>query len=483
MGHIYKAIVIGAGITGLACAFRLRQLGIPALLLEASNQAGGLISSLRRNGFLFEAGPQGPRFPQPVWTLVRELKLENEFVPGDPKAKRYILRDGRLHLAPLSPMSLLSTNLLSMHSKYRLLSEALRHTRPPPTEESLAEFVARKFGAEVSDYLVDPFVSTLFFSDAQKLGMLSAFPALVEWERSTGSLVRGAIRAYKSKKAKKDGTSAASAARKASQTEANEKLRVTDSLPTLGSFKNGMGTLIDRLAKELKDELRLESPVESLLIDREDTLRDHSAWKVRARGLEEFCTDAVVLALPAYAAATLLQPSAPQLSSLLSAIEHAPMNVVASAYHRNQVRHPLDGFGFMVPRKEGLHTVCTIWNSSVFPGRAPEGSVLMTSFSAGESHDDLMNASERVLAQTVEAENAKILGITGTPIDHAVWKYPRALPQYTIGHAQRVQAIAAALHEFPGLYLAGNYLNGRSIGDCAASGFQAADTLHSHMRT
>jgi len=143
MGHIYKAIVIGAGITGLACAFRLRQLGIPALLLEASNQAGGLISSLRRNGFLFEAGPQGPRFPQPVWTLVRELKLENEFVPGDPKAKRYILRDGRLHLAPLSPMSLLSTNLLSMHSKYRLLSEALRHTRPPPTEESLAEFAPR----------------------------------------------------------------------------------------------------------------------------------------------------------------------------------------------------------------------------------------------------------------------------------------------------------------------------------------------------
>src|ERR1700693_2635837 len=482
MGHIYKAIVIGAGITGLACAFRLRQLGIPALLLEASNQAGGMISSLRRNGFLFEAGPQGPRFPQPVWTLVRELKLENEFVAGDPKAKRYILRDGCLHLAPLSPMSLLSTSLLSIHSKYRLLSEALRHTHPPATEESLAEFVARKFGAEVSDYLVDPFVSTIFFSDPRKLGMLSAFPALVDWERTTGSVVRGAIRAYKSKKSKKDGTSAASAARKASPTDANEKLRVTDSLPTLGSFKNGMGTLTGRLAKELKDELLLESPVESLLIDRQDTLRGQSAWKVRARGPGEFRADAVVLALPAYAAASLLQQSAPQLASLLSAIEHPPINVVASAYHRNQVRHPLDGFGFMVPRKEGLHTVCTIWNSSLFPGRAPEGSVLLTSFAAGESAD-LINASEHVLAQTVEAENARILGITGEPIDRAVWKYPRALPPLTIGHAQRVHAITAALNEFPGLYLAGNYLNGRSIGDCAASGFQAADNLHSHMRT
>jgi protoporphyrinogen/coproporphyrinogen III oxidase len=482
MGHIYKAIVIGAGLTGLACAFRLRQLGIPALLLEASNQAGGLISSLKRNGFLFEAGPQGPRFPQPVWTLVRELNLENEFLHGDPTAKRYILRDGRLHLAPLSPMSLLRTNLLSIHSKYRLLSEALRHTHPPATEESLAEFVTRKFGAEVSDYLVDPFVSTIFFSDARKLGMLSAFPALVEWERNRGSVVRGAIRAYKSKKSKKDGTAAATVDGKASSTDANESLRVTDALPTLGSFKNGMGTLTQRLAEKLKHELRLESPVESLLIDREETLRNHSAWTIRTQSLEEFRADAVVLALPAYAAASLLQQSAPQLASLLSAIEHAPMNVVASAYHRNQVRHPLDGFGFMVPRKESLHTVCTIWNSSLFPGRAPEGSVLMTSFAVNES-DHLFNASEQVLAQTVEAENAKVLGITGEPIDRAVWKYPRALPQYTIGHAQRVQAIAAALNEFPGLYLAGNYLNGRSIGDCAASGFQAADTLHSHMRT
>ena len=169
---------------------------------------------------------------------------------------------------PFLRSSLLRTNLLSMHSKYRLLSEALRHTHPPATEESLAEFVTRKFGAEVSDYLVDPFVSTIFFSDPQKLGMLSAFPALVDWERTTGSLVRGAIRAYKSKKSTKDGTSATSADRKASPTDANEKLRVTDSLPTLGSFKNGMGTLTERLAKELKDELRLESPVESLLIDR-----------------------------------------------------------------------------------------------------------------------------------------------------------------------------------------------------------------------
>jgi protoporphyrinogen/coproporphyrinogen III oxidase len=482
MGHIYKAIVIGAGITGLACAFRLRQLGIPALLLEASSQAGGLISSLRRNGFLFEAGPQGPRFPQPVWTLVRELKLENEFLPGDPKAKRYILRDGRLHLAPLSPMSLLRTNLLSRHSKYRLLSEAIRHSQPPATEESLAEFVARKFGDEVSDYLVDPFISTIFFSDPRKLGMLSAFPALVEWEHSTGSLVRGAIRAYKSKKSERAGTVVASGDRNPSPADANEKLRVTDALPTLGSFKNGMGTLTERLADELKDELRLDSPVDSLFFDREEALRDRPAWNIRARGLEEFRADAVVLALPAYAAASLLQPSAPQLSSLLSAIEHAPINVVASAYHRSQVRHPLDGFGFMVPRKEGLHTVCTIWNSSLFPGRAPEGSVVMTSFADGES-DYLMNAFEHVLAQTVEAENARILGITDPPIDRAAWKYPRALPQYTVGHAQRVQAIAAARNEFPGLYLAGNYLTGRSIGDCAATGFQAADTLHSHMRT
>jgi protoporphyrinogen/coproporphyrinogen III oxidase len=170
------------------------------------------------------------------------------------------------------------------------------------------------------------------------------------------------------------------------------------------------------------------------------------------------------------------------LAALLVGIEHAPMGVVSSAYDRKQVQHALDGFGFMVPRREGLHTVCTFWNSSLFPGHAPRGSVLMTSF-VRTDNGGLMTASYDVFAQMVEAENAKILGISGAPIERTVWRYPRALPQYNVGHVQRVKEIREAESALPGLCLAGNYLTGRSIGDCVESGFQAAEKLRSPMRS
>jgi protoporphyrinogen/coproporphyrinogen III oxidase len=471
-------VVIGGGMSGLACAFRLRQLGIPALVLEASKQAGGVISTIRRNGFLFEGGPQCPRFPASVWTLVRELNLQGEFLAGDPRAKRYILRDGRLHLAPFSPGALLSTSLVSAQSKYRLLSEALRNSCPPANEESLAEFVERKFGAEVLNYLVDPFVSTVFLGDARKMGMESAFPALVEWERSRGSVARGAIHAYKSKRAASASDSGSS---RADSNAKDGNLYVTDALPTLGTFRGGMGTLPEKLAEKLGEDICLGTKVESVAPVPGGTGGGESGWRVRLCGGEEFTAEAVVSALPAYAAAPLLQQTASQLGSLLAAIEHAPMAVVSSAYNRTEVRHPLDGFGFMVPRREGLRTICTFWNSSLFPGKAPEGMVLMTTF-AGVEEVGLTEASDDELAQALEAENAKILGITGASLDRAVWKYPRALPQYNVGHAQRVRRIREALGGLPGLFLAGNYLTGRSIGDCADSGFQAAEKVRSHIR-
>ena len=479
MGHIYKAVIIGGGLSGLACAFRLRQLGIRALVLEASGQAGGMVSTVRRNGFVFEAGPQSPRFPQSVWTIVHELKLESEFVAGDPKAKRYIFRDGRLHLAPFSPGGLLTTRLVGPQSKYRLLSEALRSSHPPAKEESLAEFVQRKFGGEVLDYLVDPFVSTVFLGDAHKMGMESAFPSLVEWERSRGSVVRGAIRAYKSKR---DAKASGGGSSRGDANARQRSLYVTDALPSLGSFKGGMGTLPERLAEKLGEDVRFGAKVESVVAVRNGNGGTESGWRVRVCGGEEFTTEALVLAVPAYAAASLLEQRAPKLSGLLAAIEHAPMSVISSAYDRKQVRHALDGFGFMAPRREGLHTICTFWNSSLFPGHAPKGKVLMTSFAGGEA-GGLMEASENEIAQTVEAENAGILGITGVPIDRTIWKFPRALPQYNVGHADRVSSIREALSGLPGLCLAGNYLTGRSIGDCAEAGFQAAEKVRTHIQS
>jgi oxygen-dependent protoporphyrinogen oxidase len=190
VGYTHKVVVVGAGISGLVCAVRLKQRGIHALVLESENRAGGLIATIRRNGILFEGGPQCPRFPESVWRLVRELGLEREFVAGDKRAKRYILRHGILHPSPFSPTGLLTTRLLGFGSKFRILTEALRRSRPPAHEESLAEFIKRKFDSDVLDNLIDPFISTIFLGDPDRMGMESAFPALVDWERRKGSVVR-----------------------------------------------------------------------------------------------------------------------------------------------------------------------------------------------------------------------------------------------------------------------------------------------------
>ncbi|MGB9431547.1 MAG: protoporphyrinogen oxidase [Candidatus Acidiferrum sp.] len=468
MGYTEKVAVIGAGISGLSCAYRLRQLGIPSLVLEARDRPGGVIGTIRRNGFLFETGPQCPRFPPSVWRVVRELNLENKFVPGDPKAKRYILRHGRLHLAPFSPKGLLATRLVGLGSKFRILTEAFRSSSPPRYEESLAEFVQRKFGLEVLENLVDPLISTIFLGDSRKMGMESAFPALVEWERKQGSLVRGAIRSRKSRQ--NAATSDVSSAPSGPSGNRNT-LHVTDGLPSLGSFMSGMGTLPEKLAEGSQPEIRYKAQIESIAPLQNGNGAPNTTWEIGLANGEKVIADNLVLAVPAYVAARLLASSVPHLASQLRAIEYAPMCAVSCAYDRSKVAHSLDGFGFMIPRRESSQAFCTFWNSSLFPQRAPEGKVLLTSFAR-------MGTSEEECRRTVEVENARILGITGDPVDRVVWKDSRALPQYNVGHARRVAEMHSILRAIPNLYVTGNFLRGRSIGDCVECAFLAAEELH-----
>jgi oxygen-dependent protoporphyrinogen oxidase len=480
VGYKEKVIVIGAGISGLACAHRLKQLGLRPRVLEATERSGGLINTVRREGFLFETGPQFPRFPPSVWQLVRDLNLEREFVAGDSKAKRYIFRRGRLHLTPFSPGGLIKTQLLGLKSKLRILGEPFGYSRPPDREESLAEFVQRKFGTEVLDNLVDPIISTIFLGDARKMGMESAFPALVEWERNRGSLVRGALYARKSKR---DAAKSGGASRPPTfHSNGNASLRVTDSLPTLGSFRSGMATLPERLAEELRGEITYKAAVESIALSRENDGESKPAWQVCLSCGEQITAEYLVLAVPAHVGARLLEPNVPQLALQLKTIEYAPIFVVSSAYERSKVANRLDGFGFMVPRSEGLNTICTFWNSSLFGGRAPEGTVLITSFAGREPSDKVGAAIDGECPRTVEAENARILGISGEPVARVVWKDSRALPQYYIGHAQRVAETYRILRLFPSLYLAGNFLKGRSIGDCVDVAYRVAENLHSQLQ-
>ena len=480
MGYTEKVVVIGAGISGLACAFRLKQSGVLALVLEAGDRPGGVITTIRKDGFLFEAGPQCPRFPPSVWSLLRDLGLESEFLPGDPKAKRYILRDRRLHRAPFSPLDLLTTSLLSATSKFRILTEVFRTSHPPTREESLALFVQRKFGAEVLDNLVDPLISTIFFGDSFKMGMQGAFPALVEWEKNHGSLVRGALRTLQSRRKKRK---PASASAPVDGKPNPASLKVTDALPSLGSLRDGMATLPQKLAEELKNDIRYNLGVDFITPARSASGNLKAPWQIGLSNGDKITAEHLVLALPAYAAAQLLSTSVPLLATQLSAIEYAPLLVVSFAYPRGNVQHSLDGFGFMVPRRENLETICTFWNSSLFPNRAPEGQVLLTSFAGRSFTEAQQTLSDEQYAHIVESENARILGIQGPPVERSFWKNSRALPQYNVGHAGLVSEIENISRTLPNFHLLGNFLRGRAIGDCVDSAFRAAHELHSQIRS
>jgi oxygen-dependent protoporphyrinogen oxidase len=444
--------VIGGGISGLACAYRLRQLGVPARLLEKSSPAGGVIQTVRRDGFLLEAGPQSFLLTDSLRMLIGELGLEAEVVPANPKAPRYVLRKGRLLPVPMTPPALLRSPLLSWRAKARILSEPFLHSRIPSVEESVAAFVRRKFGGEILDYLVAPFVAGVYAGDPEALSMAGAFPSAVKWERENGSVIRGAI-----------------------------KSRGSSPRPPLASFRNGMVALPERLAEKLA----------GILPGAIEFSTDRAASVIAAGEFSPEGTtgarpdakcDVIVLATPAYSAAALLANSRPGLAELLAGIFYAPLATIALAFRSHQIGRALDGFGFLAPRKEGLRTLGTVWNSALFPGRAPHGIAVLTSFIGGATDLAITKQPDQELLEIVVRENSAVLKITGPPVEHAVFRYPRALPQYVMGHSQRISAIAAETARAPGLFLTGNYLAGPSIGDCVEHAFATADTVHKFLQ-
>src|SRR5215472_4228526 len=468
-----QTVVIGGGITGLACAYRLQQLRVPVLLLEASDRVGGVIAATRRNGFLFESGPQCPRFPRALRRLVRDVDLEPEFVRAQARSRRYILRGGQLYPAPLSPWALLATRLVSFRDKARFVAEPFSHAHPPNSEESLAGFIRRKFGSDTLDYLVDPFASAVFFSDPEEIGMEDALPLLARWEREHGSVFRGALSSRKNGKRPSRQDSMTPSANHSTS------VRLSEALPPFGSFKNGLGTLAARLAEKLGSSLRLRRTVETV----RPPIDSASPWQIRLESGEEISAESAIIATPAYAAASISQFASPHLSELLHEIPYSPLAVVCSAYDRAQVRHSLKGFGIAVPRREGLHLISSTWNSSIFPGRAPGGKVLITHFARPFPNEALLQKPAEEIAAIVETEIAPILGISGSPVEREVWIHRKALPHFRIGHAARVAQIREAARALSRFHFVGNYFAGRSIGDCIESGFAAAEDVARELNT
>jgi oxygen-dependent protoporphyrinogen oxidase len=458
-----QVVVIGAGISGLACAYRLQQLGLDVTVFEVNNSAGGLIDSVEQNGVLFEAGPQSFQGTPALLALIRELGLESQLQKADPRAPRYVLLHGHLRKIPMSPQALLASTLLKPISRWKIATEPFRKSRPPTEEESVAAFVRRKFGHEILEYLVAPFVSGVYAGDPEKLSLKAAFPTLDQWERQYGSVLRGAM---KSRSPKEQRTGA----------------------PPLCSFTHGVAALPRAMAAKLGGAMQYETRAVSVDFASAGQHGHAGAGpgcevRIVRNGQEQSAAaGAAVIAAPAYAAAQLLEKSSPHLAQTLSGIAYASVAVVASTFYRQQVGDPLDGFGFLVPRGEKVRTLGTVWNSSLFPGRAHQGSVTITSFTGGATDPDIMNLHEENIAAIVTEENARILGITGPPVDVAVWKYPRALPQYNLGHGHIVEAIRDAERASPGLFFAGNYLEGAAVGKCVENGFQTAEAVSKYLQ-
>jgi oxygen-dependent protoporphyrinogen oxidase len=302
------------------------------------------------------------------------------------------------------------------------------------------------------DRLAGPFVSGIYAGDPEKLSLRSAFPILYDAELYASSVFRGAFKVMRD--------------RKSSRTEHHEAPR---GKPTLQTFREGNETLIHALAGQLGDRLRLGVDVGSISSIQGTSAAGRSVFRVALKtkeGVESWDAERLVLAVPTEQAAKLLAQLNPSFETPLAAVEYPPVAVVSLGYRKEDLGRPLDGFGFLVPRSSGLNILGTVWNSSLFPGRAPEGEVLMTSFVGGATNPSISRFSDAQLAAQVDAELSPILSIRKQSVFSNVTIWPRAIPQYNLGHNARIAAIENLRNTIPGLYIAGNYLNGPAIGAC-----------------
>jgi protoporphyrinogen/coproporphyrinogen III oxidase len=450
-----RTIVIGGGISGLACAWKLRELGASVLLFEQAEQPGGVIRTMRKGGCLLECGPQSFLGTDTLSALIRSLAIEDQLLHADPKAPRFVVVNGALRQVPLAPPALISSSLLSARTKFRVLADAFGKSTPPPDDESVAAFVRRKFGDELLDRLAGPFVSGIFAGDPEKLSLRSAFPSIHRWESESGSVIRGAIQSR----------------------PRGEKPR-----PGLCSFRDGVSTLPLRIAELLGSAVCTRVAVQSIMRHKANGKSGIEVHLQREGRAEVATADAVILAVPTDSAERILRAASPRCAELLGQIEYAPVAVVSTAYMRASVGVPLDGFGFLVPRTEKLRLLGTIWNSSLFPGRVPEGQVLLTSFMAGATDPELLGYIDQAIESAATTEMGRLLQITGAPVSGNIQRWTRAIPQYNLGHGRLLAAVQAELQQSPGIFLAGNHVDGPSIGNCIEQSFRVAGEAYQFLR-
>jgi protoporphyrinogen/coproporphyrinogen III oxidase len=447
-------LVIGAGISGLTTAFGLQQRGRSVLLLEAATRAGGVIGSRRRDGVLFELGPNSTLDTTPMINeLLDELGIRSTRLEASEIASvRYIVRGGKPVGLPTSPGGFFTTPAFTLGAKLRLLAEPFIAPTPAGVEESIAAFVRRRLGTEFLDYAIDPFVAGIYAGDPEQISVPAAFPRLLALEQKYGGLIKGQILGARERRKSKE---------------------VAKNTAKSFSFREGMQTVTDALAKALR---RIEYGVAIVRIAR-DADGTYTVEGMRGDEPLRFTSRAVVVAAPAHAAAPMIAGIAPEAATALSAIPYAPVAVVASAYRRSDVAHSLAGFGFLVPKKEQRRILGSLFSSSMFEGRAPDGTVLLTTFAGGRRNPEMAALPDADVAAAVHAELAALVGAGAAPMWQEVVRWPKAIPQYNLGHLDRLQKIDAAEAALPGLYFCANYRGGVSVSDCIKNGRTMAERI------
>jgi len=443
--------VIGGGIAGLTIGFELMErarrveAGLDVRCFEATGRAGGNIRTTREEEFLFEWGATGFLDNAPATlTLVRRLGLEGRSQKAKPAAaRRFIFRRGKLREVPLGPAAFITSGVLSPWGKLRLLGEPLIPARRLAATESIFEFARRRIGAPAASVLVDAMVSGVFGGDARQLELETTFPQMRRMESEHGGLFRAML--AKRKQAKASGETAGGPAGPGG---------------TLTSFRDGLQELIDALAGALGPRLALDTPVVRL------SDLGQRGFRLHLREGAPLDVDAVVLACPAWHASRLLESMDREMAGTLDAIPSAAISVVHVGYRRDAIGSQPEGFGFLVPRGQGPRILGALWPSCMFDGRSPKGSTLMTVMVGGAHDPEAAALDDAHLLRLVREDLRAIMGIRAHPYFVRVVRHPRGIPQYTLGHRDRLRAVEARLEKRPGLWIAGNSLRGVAINAC-----------------
>jgi protoporphyrinogen/coproporphyrinogen III oxidase len=453
-------VIVGGGVAGLVTAFEIldREPETKVRIIEASDQVGGNIRTDRVDGYTVEWGPNGflDNVPETL-RLVDRLALTARLKPAsDAAKKRFIWRAGRLHEVKANPLSFMASDLLTWPGKLRILAEPFTDT-PPTGDQTVFDFASRHMGPEAARVLVDAMVSGVFAGSSRQLSLKSAFPKMHEMESQHTSLVRAMFGRLRDRQTGRiDGASGG------------------PSGPSghLTSFDGGMRDLINSLVQAIgEDRITLETEVSWVAYD-----RPHG-FHIRLKDGSEEDARSVVLSVPAWNAGPLVDGLTGDMGQTLREVEGAPIAVVALGWRREDMDHPLDGFGFLVPREEDLTILGSLWTSSTFPGRADDDHVLIRTMIGGAHEPDELNKNDDELLATVLADLHTSLGSFREPEFVRIYRYTRGIPQYTVGHEERVRKIEAACDTMPGLYVTGNSYHGIAVNSCVKEAGPLAERI------